>query len=128
MPRKKILIFHPYLAPYRIDFYNRLSQVFDLRVVLYSSRKERATLGFDLAELNKQAKFDYIYYEKGFYFGRHLLSTFYFTELISFTPDIVISHELGINTIASIFFKVRNNYKLFVTIDDSRQSLKTSEN
>ena len=33
MNKKKLLIFHPALAPYRIDLFNSLNELFDLHVV-----------------------------------------------------------------------------------------------
>jgi glycosyltransferase involved in cell wall biosynthesis len=116
---KKILIFHPYLAPYRIDLYNRFSENFKVKVILTGSEKELQTLGFDLDYVNKQANFDYKYVENGFYLGRHLISLVYLREIKNFKPNIALTHELGINTLLSIFGRIFFSYKLWVTIDDS---------
>lgn len=122
---KKILIFHPYLTPYRIDLYNRLAHLFNIYVILTSSYEERKTLGFDLDFINKQAQFKFIYVNKGFYFGRHLISSFFFNQIQLFKPDIIIAHELGVNTIISIFCKMFIRYKLFITIDDSPKMIQS---
>lgn len=122
---KKILIFHPYLAPYRLDLYNRLAERFLLKVILTGSAKERATLGFDLDYVNGNASFDFEYVDKGYYLGRHLISRVYGKVIRSFKPDIVIAHELGINTIVSILLKSIFEYKLFVTIDDSPEMIRS---
>ncbi len=116
---KRILIFHPFLAPYRIDLYNRLADLYEVRVLLTGSREDLGTLGFNLHEINRKAKFDYEYYSKGLYVGRHLISTIYMNEFRNFKPDIVISHELGVNTIVSMMLKKAFNFRLFTTIDDS---------
>ncbi|WP_397445427.1 glycosyltransferase family 4 protein [Polaribacter sp. R77954] len=116
---KKILIFHPYLAPYRIDLYNRLSESFNVKVILTGSEKELKTLGFDLKYVNRQANFDYKYFNSGFYLGRHLFSLVYLREIKKFKPNIVLAHELGINTLLSILGSFFFSYNLWVTIDDS---------
>ena len=63
--KKKILIFHPCLAPYRIDLYNRLAERYDIKVGLFGSEEALAGLGFDVAYVNSQAQFDYRYYRGG---------------------------------------------------------------
>jgi glycosyltransferase involved in cell wall biosynthesis len=122
--KKKLLIFHPYLAPYRIDLYNSLSELYEVQVLLTGSLNERKTLGFDLAYVNGLAKFKYKYEEHGLYLGRHLLSTIYYKQIKLFRPDVVLAHELGINTLFAIIFKTFYRYKLFVTIDDSPDMIK----
>ncbi len=116
---KKILIFHPYLAPYRIDLYNRLASSFKIKVLLLANDKERRTLGFNLEYINGLAQFPFSYYDKGFYFGRHLVSSIYYKTIKAFRPDVVFAHELGINTLIAIFLKFFFNYRIIVTIDDS---------
>ncbi len=116
---KKLLIFHPYLAPYRIDLYNYLSKITNLKVLLTGSNAEIATLGFDLEQINKLAEFDYCYYQKGIRIGRHLLSFIYWKVIKEFRPDIVLAHELGINTLFAILLRPLFNYEIYITIDDS---------
>lgn len=118
---KKILIFHPYLAPYRIDLYNKLAEDYEIFVLLTGSKKEISTLGFDLESVNQQAKFAYQYITNGIRFGRHLISSIFLKIIQQFNPDIIISHELGINTIFAILGRVvcKKKYKIYTTIDDS---------
>ena len=119
MKKKKLLIFHPYLAPYRIDLYNELSKTLNISVLLTGGDKELATLAYNLQSVNQQAAFLYRYYSKGLIIGRHLISFIYFKVIKNFKPDIVLAHELGVNTLFSIILKPLFRYKLFVTIDDS---------
>lgn len=116
---RKLLIFHPFLATYRVSVYNRYMKNFNVKVLLTGGKKELDNLGFDLNKVNKQAQFDYIYYNKGFYLGRHLMSTIYYRLIKNFKPDILFAHEYGVNTLFAIFFKPFFNYKLFITCDDS---------
>ena len=122
--KRKILIFHPYLATYRIDIYNRLSRDYNIEVLLTGSRLELRTLGFNLDKVNQNAKFKYLYYNKGLYIGRHLISSIFIKTIKRFQPDIILAHEYGINTIMAILARPFFHYKLFITCDDSLQMAK----
>lgn len=118
--KNRILIFHPYLAPYRIDLYNRLSEKYDIYVLLTGSKDEIKTLGFNLDLVNSQAKFKFKYITDGLRVGRHLISSVFFKTINEFNPDIILSHELGSNTLFAIFVnKIKRKYKIYTTIDDS---------
>ena len=124
--KHKILIFHPYLAPYRIDLYNKLSKLYNLEALLTGSVREINTLGFDLQAVNDSARFSYNYISRGFYIGRHLISLCYLFKIISYKPTVLVAHELGVNSIIAFIFKPFFNYKLIVTIDDSPSMIKQS--
>lgn len=118
--RNRVLIFHPYLAPYRIDLYNRLSEWYDIYVLLTGSNDEIKTLGFNLDLVNSQARFSFKYITNGLRIGRHLISSVFFKTINEFNPDIILSHELGSNTLFSILAnKIKRKYKIYTTIDDS---------
>ena len=126
MRKQKILIFHPYLTPYRIDLYNSLNSLFKVEALLTGGEKEIKSLGFDLSYVNKQAKFLYRYTRKGFYVGRHLVSNQYCKVIYLFKPDVIIAHEMGFNTWVALFLKYLIGYRVFVTIDDSPKMFKRS--
>lgn len=126
--KKKLLIFHPYLATYRIDVYNRFNKDYDIKVILTGHPKEISELGFNLDDVNSQAEFNYKYYLHGIRIGRHLISTIYYKVIKDFKPDIVLSHEYGINTLAAIFCKKIFGFKLFLTCDDSFQNARGYSN
>ena len=126
--KKRLLIFHPYLATYRIDVYNRFTKDYEVKVVLTGHPNEIAGLGFNLERVNSQAQFNYQYYNKGIHVGRHLLSTIYIKAIKEFQPDIVLSHEYGINTLAAILCRKFYNFKLFLTCDDSLQMAQSYSN
>lgn len=121
---KRILIFHPYLATYRVDLYNKLAGDYEVEVLLTGSPAELKTLGFNLEKVNAKAKFKYTYYNKGLYLGRHLISSIFIRTIKRFKPDIILAHEYGINTIIAILAKPFFHYKLFITCDDSVQMAK----
>lgn len=118
--KTRILIFHPYLAPYRIDLYNKLSEKYDIYVLLTGSKDEIKTLGFNLDFVNSQANFKFKYITGGLRIGRHLMSSVFFKTINDFKPDVIISHELGSNTLFAILAnKINRKYKIYTTIDDS---------
>lgn len=122
--KQRLLIFHPYLAPYRVDLYNHFANEFNLRVSLFGSDKEIQTLGYNLEDVNRRANFNFEYYQHGIYLGRHLLSSIYLKLIKRFHPNIVIAHELGLNTLVAICLKHIFGFKLFTTIDDSPEMAK----
>lgn len=118
--KNRILIFHPYLAPYRIDLYNRLSDKYDIYVLLTGSKDEIKTLGFNLDLVNSQARFKFQYITDGLRLGRHLISSVFLNIIKKFDPDIILSHELGSNTLFAILAnKIKKKYKIYTTVDDS---------
>lgn len=121
MKKKRLLIFHPYLATYRVDLYNKLNKDYDLEVLLTGAQAELDDLGFNLSEVNAKAEFKYTYFNKAAYLGRHPVSTIFWKKIKEFKPDIVLAHEYGINTLAAILAKPFCNYKLYLTCDDNEQ-------
>lgn len=119
--KQKLLIFHPYLATYRVDLYNKFAIDFEVKVLLTGAPWEIGTLGFDLQKVNAQAEFEYTYHQDAKYIGRHPISSIFYKTIRDFKPDIIIAHEYGANTLAAITHKHKYKYKLFVTCDDNVQ-------
>ena len=71
MDRKiKVLCFHPALAPYRVDFFNLLSEKVDLEVVFLMDNLKNQKL--DQSVLKSRSKFKYRTLTAGFeLMGRH---------------------------------------------------------
>ena len=63
---KKLLIFHPALAPYRIDQFNDLSKIFDLEVVFIFNNVWNHK--FDQRNLTSQLEFKFSYLLTGICF------------------------------------------------------------
>lgn len=116
--KKKFLIFHPIIAPYRIDFFNEFSKHFDAEICLYWRNL-------------KNQKFDYQKIEEQFTFKptwiiREELGIFswliqLWKKLSLRKNDIVIVSEFGLATITTIFHKLitRSKYKIVSIVDDS---------
>jgi glycosyltransferase involved in cell wall biosynthesis len=117
--KKKLLMFHPALAPYRIDQFNHLDQLFDFTVVFTFDNLWNHK--FDQKRLLSQAKFKYSYlligpHYKGRVFRFGILST-----IKKIKPDIVLGYEYSFTTLYLIFLKIVGliSQKIGSTIDDS---------
>lgn len=117
--KKKLLIFHPALAPYRIDQFNSLSRLFELEVVFilenvpgnhFDQDKLLSLLQFKTSFLLKGP----IYKERVFRFG--VLRT-----IKRFNPDIILSYEYSLITQYLILLKKLGliRQKIGSTVDDS---------
>ncbi len=123
--KKRLLVFHPALAPYRVDFFNVLADKFDCvilflqknnrnqnfnqQVLLSRSRFRCSYMKIKLVVYNRDINFGYIYY------------------ILKYKPDIVISIEYGLPTILSYLYKkiFRLSYSLYTICDDCVEIAKT---
>lgn len=117
--RKKLLIFHPTIAPYRIDFFNHLYKTFDTRICLrYHNLKSQK---FNYKQISDKFDFEPIYLKESFkILGKQMYKGIW-TQLNAFNPDIVLVEEFSIYTLIVIlhrFFK-RKKYKIVSICDDS---------
>ena len=118
MQRLKLLIFHPIIAPYRINFFNNFSKHFDAEICLYwrNLRDQK----FDYKKIEEQLTFKptwIIKEELGIFSWLIQL----WKKLSLRKNDIVIVSEFGLATIATIFHKLitRSKYKIISIVDDS---------
>lgn len=111
---KKLLIFHPTIAPYRIDFFNDLYKGFDTRVCLHYRNLKSQT--FDYDKIASQFAFKPIYKEVA-----ESLRNFYWKNLDEHNPDIVIVGEFGAGAVFVLLhrFIKRKKYKVVSICDDS---------
>lgn len=127
MTKQKLLIFHPFIASYRVDLYNNLSKIFELKVFCWYEKIDDSLLGFDIKSVNQLANFNYEYL-KGSYFIKNSVINFSFGKVLRhFRPNIVLPHEFGLNTILTVLLRKTLNYKIFVTSDDSPIMAETSK-
>lgn len=119
MKKKKVLIFHQWLAPYRIDQFNALSQLYDLQVTFLFDNLTYDK--FNQERLRSQCNFKVAYLLRGpEYKGRVLRYGIY--KMIKETqPDIILSYEYSFTTQYLILLKSLRiiNQKLGSLIDDS---------
>lgn len=92
----KMLIFHQWLAPYRIDQFNSLSQLFDLEVVYLFSNLTYDK--FDQKKLQSQCMFKASYLLKGPQVKGRVFRFGILKKIKEFKPDIILSFEYSFTT------------------------------
>ena len=120
--KRKVLIFHPSLAPYRVDFFNACSKMFNASY--YFNLANVADQKFNQKELKNKCNFKCNYLTKGFdLFGRSFR-----LGIISIIkkekPEIILCSEYGPITLLVIFYKMLFNktFKIYTISDDSLDS------
>lgn len=116
MKKKRLLVFHPTIAPYRIDFFNDLYQSFETRICLeYWNLKDQT---FDYQKIYDQFEFKPIYLPEG---STWALCKSVIMQIRKFQPDIVITCEYGIITLITLMTRIfcRKKFDLIVMTDDS---------
>lgn len=119
--KKKLLVFHKALAPYRIDFFNELNTAFDADI--YFFRKSLQSQKFDMNMLVKQLNFVPKFLTLGFellHKGR-IIRFGYLKKIVKFKPDVIICLEFSIITFeialfSKLFF---SRTKVYTICDDS---------
>lgn len=121
---KKLLIFHPTIAPYRIDFFNRLSRAFETRVCL-SYRNLRSQKFDDYNRLIEKLEFKPHYLKRFLTIRNRVLCRGYWREISGFDPDIVMVSEFGTDALAALSYRFfhRKKYKIVSICDDSYNML-----
>lgn len=117
--KKKLLIIHPALAPYRIDQFNAVSRLFDLEVVFIFGNVWNHK--FDQSKLLSQLIFKVSFLLKG---PRHKGRVFRFgmyKTIRKVNPDVVLGYEYSFSTQYLILLKRLGllHQKIGTTIDDS---------
>lgn len=115
----KLLIFHSALAPYRVDFFNMLSENYDCMIV-FLSRNNR-NQNFDQAKLLSECKFKYTFSDKKIVIANRDVNFGYLHYIRMYKPDIIIGGEYGLPTIIPLFWRwlLRKKYTIYSICDDS---------
>ena len=119
----KLLVFHPTIAPYRIDFFNDLNKAFATRVCLkYWNLRDQT---FDYKKIFARFSFRPHYLKELFCLRGRSFCCGYWKHLDEYAPDLVLTEEFGVGTILVLlhrFFK-RKHYKVVTLCDDSYDML-----
>lgn len=121
--KKKLLIFHPTIAPYRIDFFNDLYRIFDSRVCLqYWNLRDQT---FDYEKIYAQFAFKPYYLKEVLRLGERSVWGEIWKHLDVFQPDVVLVSEYGIVALQVLLHRLlkRKNYKIISICDDSYDML-----
>jgi glycosyltransferase involved in cell wall biosynthesis len=118
MKRKKLVIFHPALAPYRIDFFNQLAERFES--IFYFSLNNVPDQKFNQDELQKKIQFKYKILS-GFNLFDRTVRFGIFNILNREKPDIVLCSEYNPVTYTVLLFKrlINKNLRVYTINDDS---------
>ncbi len=119
MDKKKIIVFHPALAPYRIDLFNSIHEAFD--ALFYFNFLNVTDQKFDQESLKQKCRFKSNYLLHGFdLFGRSFRTGF-IPIINKNQPDIILCCEYGQITIIIFLYKFffRKRFKLYTISDDS---------
>lgn len=121
---KKVLIFHPYLAPYRLDFFNSIKNKFS-EVMVYFKYPNDYNQNFDIDVLRSEAKFNFDYILNGFRLLNRDIRFGAFKKIIQYDPEIIITHEYSSFSIRGFLYKILKGEKVkwFITTDDSVEIL-----
>lgn len=123
--KQRLMIFHPALAPYRIDQFNSLNELFDLKVVFLM--ENLVNFNMDQEKLMEACHFKISFLLKGLLFKRRLFRLGMLREIRLENPDIVMGFEYSLTTQYLILLKkigvIRQKIGSF--IDDSPEICKT---
>lgn len=117
----KLLCFHPALAPYRVDFFNLLADMFDAHLVLLGTNLEEQK--FDQKRLLAKLKCRVSYLTKGFMlFGRYIRTGF-IPIVKKEQPDIVLGYEYSPLTVLLLLYKMacRCRFRFYTMTDDNKE-------
>ena len=120
MNKQKLLIFHPALAPYRVDFFNALGRLFCCKVIFLT--RNNANQNFDQEALLSNATFEYEYLDKHWVILKRNVNLGYWKAIKAFKPDIVLCCEYGLSLLSTFLYKkshFRAKFSIFTSSDDS---------
>jgi len=117
--KKKLLVFHPAIAPYRVDFFNSLNKKFD--AVFYFEFGDVLEQSFAQGELRGRLEFVPRFLAPGL-LGVKNLRIQVFSIIRKEQPDVVFCSEYNILGLLLLAYKFLFNWKLsiFTICDDSR--------
>ena len=116
---KRLLIFHPALAPYRVDFFNLLAQAFSTELVLFDTNLVNQK--FDQQKLVGRMNCKVSYLTRGFRWKDRYFRTGALRKIWRDNPDIVLGCEYSPVTICIALWKFifRSRFRLFTITDDN---------
>lgn len=117
--KKKLLVFHPVIAPYRIDLFNELYKNFDTKICLF--QRNLLNQKFDYKKISDQFIFKPLYLEQLYRLPFIKIRKGIIKTIKAFKPDIILVSEYRIETIIVILFKIlfRKKIRIVSMVDDS---------
>jgi len=117
--KKKLLVFHPALAPYRIDFFNSIVNKFD--ALFYFSNDNLKDQTFNQDRLRSKCNFKFNLLLNGFEVGKRSFRTGIFKIINEYKPEIIICSEYSQITLQALIYKyvLGKKFKVYTISDDS---------
>jgi glycosyltransferase involved in cell wall biosynthesis len=117
--KKKILIFHTALAPYRVDFFNAIDKEFDAS--FYFSLINVPSQKFDQEAIKRKCTFNSKYLLNGIDLFGYLIRTGVIRTIKHEKPDIILCNEYGPVTINVFLYKIlfKKKFHFYTISDDS---------
>jgi glycosyltransferase involved in cell wall biosynthesis len=117
--KKSILVFHPALAPYRVDFFNALHRSFNAH--FYFNLANVSDQKFDQQDLQQRSEFKYNVLNKGLDLGGRSFRLGIISTIKKHKPNIILCSEYGqITCVVLAYVKIfHRNIKLYTLSDDS---------
>lgn len=119
--RIKTLIFHPALAPYRVDLFNELTKFLDLKVVFLN--ENLVNQKFDQALLRNRLKCESDYLDPGINVSGRQIRWGIKKNITRFQPDVIVTHEFSPTSLLVSFRKkllpVNNKWKQLIWTADN---------
>ena len=117
MGKKRLLVFHPTIAPYRVDLFNDLNRSFDATICFCAK-----FLNFkDTSKIDRLLKYTPVYLKQKKGDIYHAKNSEYIRMIKETNPDIVITGEFSLNTVIALLYRWlhRKHYKVVSICDDS---------
>lgn len=119
--KSRVLIIHPALAPYRIDWFNHVARLCELVVCLVHGNVPYQA--YDQARLQALCRFEFEFLERGFTIGRRPIRFGFLGMLRRHRPDVVVTSELGQATFVCLLSCWFMGIKRVVWTDDSPEMM-----
>lgn len=120
--KKSLLLFHPALAPYRVDFFNALHRAFNAH--FYFNHHNVVDQNFDQSHLQTLCEFEPQYLDKGFELAGKSIRFGAIDAIKKHKPDIILCSEYSPLTLF-IFTYIKllgKKIKLYTLSDDSLEN------
>lgn len=119
MKKKKMLVFHSALAPYRIDQFNALAELFELEIVFYLDNLPR--FKYDQEYLKNQCNFKISYLINGIGTKDRFLRFGVLKKIRKSNPNFILSYEYSATTHYLLLLKKLKliSQKVGTMVDDS---------
>ncbi|ASO07977.1 glycosyltransferase [Arenibacter algicola] len=117
--KQRILVFHPALAPYRVDFFNAVHHSFNAQ--FYFNLANVSDQKFDQENLKQRCDFTCNYLDKGFEVGGRSFRLGLIAAIIKHKPDIILCSEYSqITCFVLVYAKLfHKQTKVYTLSDDS---------